>query len=168
MTDTQLIGLYSTGSATMDIAGTLNLTRFQAAVSGVMSYAYVRMAVGGKIKVAVYSDSGGSPGSLLAQSNEKTTTGNAYNKVDLTSTINITSGTYYWLAVACDTGQIRVSGSGSSYTTYVYYITYSEFSFPSTLPDYDDSLTRQLCVSGWEIAAVVIIPKVMHMMRMMR
>ena len=65
------------------------------------NYMQINLAAGitGKMKVAIYADNNGSPGSLLVGSNEITNLPSGWVTFTLTGGQPIISGTYYWLAV---------------------------------------------------------------------
>lgn len=51
----------------------------------------------GHFKVAIYSDNSGTPGSMLGTTNEYTSLAVGWNTLDLSSNVELTSGTSYWL-----------------------------------------------------------------------
>ncbi|MHB8086400.1 MAG: hypothetical protein ACYDHZ_11295, partial [Dehalococcoidia bacterium] len=53
------------------------------------------------VKVAIYADSGGTPGSLITTNNSSTPVVSGWNTIAITST-PVTSGTTYWLAFNSD------------------------------------------------------------------
>jgi hypothetical protein len=59
-----------------------------------------------KFQVAIYSDSSGAPGSLIASSGEYTITGSSWNTANITASLSAT--TSYWMAV----NQNATAGSG--------------------------------------------------------
>ena len=95
----------------------------------VIGYAW---SPGGNIKVAIYSDSFSSVGTLIPGSTGSGTVSAGLNSIPLDSPINITSGTTYWLAewtdapCFCFTAESGVYASSS--TSYG-----SPFTFPDTL-----------------------------------
>lgn len=77
-----------------DVSG--NLTHINTYVSTTSATA--------NIKVALYSDSGGLPSTVLGSSGSSVgTTADTWKSVALSAPVAITAGTYYWLCVACDT-----------------------------------------------------------------
>ena len=56
----------------------------------------ISAAPNNQYQLAIYSDSSGSPGSLIASSQSATLTGNAWNTVSISA--NLLANTSYWLA----------------------------------------------------------------------
>jgi len=57
----------------------------------------------GNVKVALYSDNGGSPGTVLAKQDTSTAiTTNQWNTIILSSTAQVIQGTTYWIALSSD------------------------------------------------------------------
>jgi hypothetical protein len=76
--------------------------------------------VTGHAKVALYADSAGTPGALIASSPEYTVTGSSTNQFPLKATIS--SSTTYWLALKLDSDDINYGlelGVGSNTNAYV-------------------------------------------------
>jgi hypothetical protein len=94
------------GSATIgtftdnDDRNTMNGSRFTASENGSVTsmsvyVAAVDAAPYNQFQTAIYTDSGGKPGNLLAQSTTGSLIGNAWNTVPIS--LPITAGTRYWL-----------------------------------------------------------------------
>lgn len=100
----------------------LNSWRFQAGSSFTANNMKINLATGitGKMKVAIYSDNNGSPGSLLVGSNEITNPSSGWVTFSLTGGRPIISGTYYWLAVWSNvsyTPRSQATGGTARYIT---------------------------------------------------
>jgi hypothetical protein len=108
------------------------LQRFQAEQSGTMDVFKIKCSGSGNVKVAVYSDSSGTPGTLAAAVNTSTPVAADWNSIDFTSPPSIIAGDYYWLAVNSDASIVlRPATTGTG--TYRYKAsTYSSFNFPSS------------------------------------
>jgi hypothetical protein len=99
---TRLIGAATTDTPTASDSGNyLVMSRFTAASAGNMTQFKVWCASPGNIKVAVYTDSSGQPGSLLNAVNAGTAVTAGWNTISIASTA-LTAGTNYWLALCSD------------------------------------------------------------------
>ncbi|MGZ6248571.1 MAG: choice-of-anchor R domain-containing protein, partial [Syntrophales bacterium] len=103
----------------------LKCWRFQASSSFTAHNMQINLATGitGKMKVAIYSDNNGSPGSLLAASNQITNPSSGWVTFTLTGGQPIASGTYYWLAVWSNVGytpRCQATGGTGRYITKTY------------------------------------------------
>ena len=80
-------------------ANDLNCWRFRATSTFTAKNMQVNLAnqIRGKLKVAIYSDNNGSPGSLLVGSNEITNPSSGWIPFTLTTNQPLTTGTYYWI-----------------------------------------------------------------------
>jgi hypothetical protein len=78
---------------------------------------YVRAGSGG-IKMAIYSDAGGRPGSLLASSAEITSSVAGWNRASLQAPLNLVSGAYYWLAFNVSSASMSVALNPSGGTLF--------------------------------------------------
>jgi hypothetical protein len=99
---------------------TTNITKINVICSG-----------SGTAKVAIYSDSSGSLGTLMQHGSNAVVAG--LNSVTITST-PITTGTYYWLGVWANASVFQLTGDTGA--TYAYGNTDPAFAFPSTAPAY--------------------------------
>jgi len=98
----KLIGADSGDSGSnIHAANYIIFTRFQAEATGTVSEIKVKAQDPGNVKVAIYADSSGEPGSLLNSTGSAAVVA-GWNTFALTPT-SVTSGTYYWLAVMLDT-----------------------------------------------------------------
>jgi len=141
---TKLIGMDDATPVGYSGAGYQMLNRFQAVASGNMTEFKVKCNSNGTISYAVYADSSGSPGTRLAQQATPQNCVAGWNTLAI-STVSLTSGTYYWLAIYIATGNIGYNTSGG---------TRKWKSGASTFPDPfdntgfgDDSI--QLFEAGW-------------------
>jgi hypothetical protein len=103
----------------------LNCWRFQAGSSFTANYMQINLAAGitGKMKVAIYVDNNGRPGSLLVGSNEITNPSSGWVKFTLTEFKPIISGSYYWFAVWADanyTPKCQTTGGTARYVKRTY------------------------------------------------
>jgi hypothetical protein len=89
------------------------LNRFQAVATGTMTEFKVKCNANGTIAYAVYADSSGSPAARLAQQATPQNCIAGWNTLAISS-VSITSGTYYWLAIYIATGDIGYSFSGGT------------------------------------------------------
>jgi hypothetical protein len=73
-------------------------------------------AITGRYKCAIYSDSGGVPNRLLRASAEVISAGTGWQTFPLTSSLSLTNGQYYWLAIWSDDSGAQIYYSGTSGT----------------------------------------------------
>jgi len=94
-------------------------TRFQAVASGTATHGrfFTHIgwsAVGDSARVAVYEDSSGTPGSLLAETGLLTGSSFSWLSGVLDTPVSITSGNYYWIAVVETHDYINMSGNSAT------------------------------------------------------
>jgi hypothetical protein len=118
LASTTLLGNTSVaGGADNDAAGSAEAFRFTAAGSGQLGTASVYVDSGTDAKnlmVGVYSDRGGTPGTLLASGVEATPGARKWNQISLSSGAAVAKGTTYWLAVLSTGGTIAFRDSEPS------------------------------------------------------
>ena len=73
-------------------------------------------AVPGKYKCAIYSDSSSQPSRLLGSTVEVNNPASGWSLFPLTSSVALTKGSYYWLAIWSDDANARVYYSGNNGT----------------------------------------------------
>lgn len=97
------VKLIGTDSQAANAAGTTNFIhacRWAASASGVVTEIHVYVPANTSIKVGIWSDNAGVPGTLLGKRNTSTAvTGGQWNTLTLEASVNVTSGTDYWLGV---------------------------------------------------------------------
>ncbi|PPK76119.1 hypothetical protein B0F87_104211 [Methylobacter tundripaludum] len=99
-----IIGYNGPGTTTDNISDAsgcyINATRFLATANlNVTTIKAKILGITGRYKCAIYSDSGGSPWTLLKESTEVTNPTTGWQTFALSSAQNIQNGTYYWLAI---------------------------------------------------------------------
>lgn len=108
----KLFGQSSTLASEVSAANYVQFVRFQAGANGIAKKLYFYVgSIGGKAKLALYSDSSSSPGTVLAQSAMSAVSANGWAALDI-SDVTITSGTYYWLAFHINC-YLKYAASGS-------------------------------------------------------
>lgn len=97
-------------------------------------------------RVAIYSDSGGNPSTLLGSSAEITggLTSGAFTAANLSSTVTVTSGTTYWIALICD-ANLNMRGDDSSNARYM------TNTYASGFPASPGSFTNTEVLSLWGV-----------------
>lgn len=110
-------------------------TKFTCTADSNLTEIQVYSRAAGNVKVALYSDSGGSPDSLIVANDSGTScSASQWNPVTVTST-GVSSGTDYWLVCLCDTigviSRYATSGGTSQYNSST---TYSTWTAPATYP----------------------------------
>lgn len=126
----------SSSSALGTAAGTIAWFKIAAPFSGTASQIAISIATAltGTINAALYSDSSGVVGSLLAQSTGAVNPGAGTSTFTLGSTVAVTKGTSYWVAYwsnASTQSAATFNGAGSGLTRMTQTLTYTG-TFPST------------------------------------
>jgi parallel beta-helix repeat protein len=145
----KLIG--ADASTTSDASNASNyfiLSRFTATASGDMTEFRVRCTAAGNIKVAVYADNSGEPGSLLNSVSSTPVTVVGWNTITFPST-PIISGYSYWLAF-CSDGNIVGAKAGTGVRRFKP-ATFSTFTtFPSNAgTGFTSDTTYYDVTAGW-------------------
>jgi unsaturated rhamnogalacturonyl hydrolase len=109
----QIIGNNVEGTLTDLCGGSMNAIRYQCHQNMTVTKMYAKIGISGsgKIKLAIYSDNNGSPDSFLMGTNELTNPGTGWKSFDLTSGLELTSGTWYHLVLWANN-----TGYGINYT----------------------------------------------------
>jgi len=158
--DEKLLGSGATGTAT---GGTsiVRLAKFTASGTGNINEIRVYSLVGGNVKVALYSDSAGAPGSLLGANDTGTGTAciaGQWNTISLPAT-HVDSGTAYWIGVADATGAGACYSSASPIPIYYQSITYSSYAFPSSAgTGYTTATWAYMAFAGWGGGVAPVAP----------
>ncbi len=98
---------YTTGAAVSYI----EMSKFTCSGTGKVSEIHVYSKANGNVKVGIYADVSGEPGSRLSVNNTGTAViANQWNTVSITE-LDVTSGTVYWLAIISDTTGAHVQSS---------------------------------------------------------
>jgi outer membrane protein assembly factor BamB len=91
-------------------AGQAEAYRSTASASGTLNRVSLYIDTGStatKVTVGVYTDSGGHPGTLLAQGSLTSPVAGAWNNIALPGSVSITAATNYWIALLGTGGTIR-------------------------------------------------------------
>ena len=92
----------------------INAARFQASSNVTVATIRAKVAaIAGHYKCAIYSDSGGSPSALLRGTAEVSNPADGWQAFPLTSSLALTSGSFYWLAIWSDDASAGVYYSDS-------------------------------------------------------
>jgi hypothetical protein len=100
----------------------LVMDRYAAIATGNVTQIRVKCTTGGNVKVALYNDASGSPGTLITANNTGASVSAGWNNISLPST-PINSGQYYWIAFNSDVncvGFIASTGSGLAFRPFSY------------------------------------------------
>jgi hypothetical protein len=141
----KLIGAADTTATGNEDPNYLLLDKFTAEATGSLSQIKIKAGAAGNVKVAIYSDVSGSPGSLLSAVNTGTSVTTGWNNISITTT-TITSGTAYWLALISDSYCMSYKSTGG--TGRYKAVSYSSFTFPTTTSGLS-SWTGYHLVQGW-------------------
>jgi hypothetical protein len=128
---TYTFGNTAVGTLTNYFATDRDASRFQLIENGVLQSvtAYFKNS-GFNAKVAVYSDSNGSPSTLIAQSNAETVTSSGWKIFTIPKT-PLTQG-YYWLCVVSSSSSSTGTMTASSTTSHVWKANTYSGDYPST------------------------------------
>jgi hypothetical protein len=109
-------------------------SKYTAVASGNITCIMVDAAIAGNIKVAIYTDNNGAPGTLLNANNNDSVLTQGWNAIPIAST-PVVSGTVYWIAFITDTHTVGWENN-QSVTGIMQYLStpYSGFTFPSSAP----------------------------------
>jgi hypothetical protein len=142
-----LIGSTSNNGSFSPPTDQLYMARFQATATGTLNSLKVFTAVAAhKCKLAIYSESNSLPSTLLAATGEITTVF-GWNTGSI-SNVTITSGTYYWIAIAADANfNYQNQSTGGTYRNKS--ITYSGFNFPDPAGSLPNSGNNNLELVGY-------------------
>ena len=144
------------GSASAPISNTLTsnyvwYSKFTAIASGRLTEYRVTCDASMNVKVAIYSDNAGSPGSRLAYNDSSQAVISGINTLTISS-INIASGTVYWVAIIADAsynvGRYATTGGIGRFK----YAIYTTFSWPATAGTGFTSSESIVVISGWGLA----------------
>ena len=125
---TQTVG--GSSSEGGDVSGSFEGVQLTPVVNMVVTSVGINVAASsGYAYVGVYSDSSGSPSSLLASSNQATLS-SGWNSIALTSPVSLTTGTPYWIAFHTDINSYPSIYYGTSGTSDYAYASYGPL--PST------------------------------------
>jgi Carbohydrate binding domain len=120
-------------------SNTLIMTLVQAATTGTVSTVHTHVgAISGNIAAAVYADNGsqtGPTGAALATSNSTALgSSNSWQAISLTSTINVTAGSYYWIAtnLSSNTTQQDFQSTSDGLVTGAYTLSVTFGTWPSS------------------------------------
>jgi hypothetical protein len=95
----------------------INAGRFQAASNITVTAMEAKVAaITGHYKCAIYADSGGQPSGLLGSTIEVSGAGAGWQAFPLTSSVALTNGSYYWLAIWSDDANAEIYYSDSGGT----------------------------------------------------
>jgi len=120
----------SGGTSQSAFPDTLSASRYTASMSGTMMYITCNVAQPGQLIVGLYTDDGGTPGVLVAQSaSQSVTTG--WNPIPGFSGLALSAGTY-WLAFETNGGAALLFDGGPSGEEYQATVAYG--TLPSTFP----------------------------------
>lgn len=147
MTDVKLVGVDETEDYDYFLPNNyLELGKFTAEKSGTVSaiHFYSRMTATAHWKFAIYSDSSGSPGTVLASTGEITTTKSGWQTASISATL--VSGTVYWLAFVSDTS-LGSTDAGTGVQKYKS-MSYSGSSFTNNPTELTDG-TRIIKINAW-------------------
>jgi hypothetical protein len=125
----------------------ISMTKYIASTTGTITELRIKCNGSGNVKVAIYSDSGGNPNSLLYSVGSTAVVGGVWNTILLPSSISVTKDTAYWLAYISNTNNICGWVTGSEPKQY------KVWAFSSNFPDpagsgYSSTTNGDL-VAGW-------------------
>jgi len=128
----------------------VHMNRFAAAAGGNLNKILVKCTNAGNVKVALYADSSGNPGSLLNSNNTSNAVVTGWNTINIPST-TVAAGTYYWIAFNSAPGCVGFAPSGGGT------ILYKSLNYSSSFPDtagtgFNTTADSQCLTVGWGTA----------------
>ena len=126
---TKLVGADDATPSQVLGAGYFSLTRFQAVVSGDVVTLKVKSDKSANVKVAIYSDSVGSPNARLSAVNTGTPIVAGWNDITITAA-HVNASSYYWLAINSDTS-IKCAAPSTGGIIRYKSAPYASFTFPN-------------------------------------
>jgi hypothetical protein len=136
-------------------AGYIIIDRFLAGSSGTLVQIRLKCTASGTVKVALYADNAGSPGSLLMANNTPASVVAGWNTITLTSPVSVTAGTYYWIAFNSSSSCVGYASSTGGA------LLYRAFSFASDFPSsagtgFTTAANLHSLTAGW--GSIVVPP----------
>ena len=129
-------------------ANYISTIRFQATATGKVTEFRLKADGNANVKVAIYADNAGEPGDRLAKNDTGQAVVDGWNTLTLEANLDITSGTYYWLAINSDAAHV-----GCHTTTGVLRYkaaTYAGFTWPDPAgTGYGSATTLYGILAGW-------------------
>jgi hypothetical protein len=154
--DQKLIGAAADSTFT-NVAGGgyFALAQFTAEATGAITQIRVKCASSGNIKLAIYSDISGEPGTLLGAVNTPTTVNAGWNTITFPST-HVDAGTKYWLARNSDGNMLYWKAQPGS--PFRYRAAAFSGSFPSSAGTGFGSDQLYHLIAGWGTSALPAPP----------
>ena len=121
--------------------------QWAASSTGNITQLRVKANASGNVKVALYADNAGNPGTLLQAINTSTPVVAGWNTINIPTTA-VTSGTNYWLAISSDTSCFAYQ-SGASISRRYISVTLSSFSFTDSPSGLINSTGAYEGITGW-------------------
>lgn len=150
MADVKLVGNDDSAFGSYEPKNYFYLQKFSANATGTLKSLRVKVTGSCNIKIAIYADSSGEPGSLLASAGATACT-SGWNTINV-SDVSITSGTNYWIGFDSDTllyGVACVTNS-SGKVVRSKSATYSTFTFPDPAgTGFSTTTSHDIGLAGW-------------------
>jgi hypothetical protein len=109
----------------------INLARYQAATNTVVTTMRAKVtAISGRYKCAIYTDSSALPAHLLGTTLEITNPADGWQTFPLNSSVSLTNGSFYWLAIWSDDPNARVYYSDNNGT-----LRWQDYAYAASWPD---------------------------------
>jgi hypothetical protein len=143
----RLIGNDDLASGSHTIGNIVHYQKFQAIETGMLTGIQTEGIHDGEAMVALYSDGSGNPGSLLTSSSSVEFL-HGIVTIPVNTPVVITSGMYYWLAIATP-GATIASRSGTGFVVRYKMAMYSSFTFPNPPTSLTSETTYTYQLSGW-------------------
>lgn len=144
----KLIGYDDAAVVYPSYGGCILMQRLECVQSGDCNSIRLKCSNPAEVKVAIYSDNSGVPGTLLSQNSNGADLSAGWNTIGINST-SFVDDTYYWLAFIADRQLYCISASTGG-TLYYKFATYSGFTFPSSAGTGYTASTIQVLIAGWE------------------
>jgi hypothetical protein len=150
----KLIGSDAQQSTNDLSSGRVRYFKYTADASGTVSEIKIYALANGNVKIAIYADSSGDPGSRLAYNDSgQAVTADQWNTLSIDG-LSVTQSTVYWLACIYDTtGSLAYDTIGAGHTPVRYKTaTYSTFTWPSSADWTSSNDLNDYSIAGWGIS----------------
>jgi hypothetical protein len=126
--------------------------RFICSITGRCTEIHIKLNGSCEVKVALYADNSGTPGTLLAKKDAGTSCVAGWNTILFESPCDLISGIKYWLAIACNmtsnyAGYLTQTSDGHKLKS----ITYSSWTWVANPPDLITNNAYISMLAGWGI-----------------
>ena len=151
----KLLGNNDLNGSNTTAADYLRMQKFIASVSVTLTEIQVEVDSswsGHELKVAIYNDNAGEPGTVAGYSNEYTPTATGVVAVPLVASVSVVAGTAYWLAFVAN-GSILYTSPGGTTVRYKSATYSSSYTFADNPSGLNSTALTSYQIAGYGTAA---------------